>query len=226
MWICCHRLHDCGPVQVERTLGKGDIHRIEPLFHVIQRLHGYGVDVVGRAREVLEHEDQIEVLETELYTFEVSNFNLFECDDHERRFGELHETVRGRLAEDVGAEWNTIETNLAERDVHIKVLVLACFSNLLSESLELAIEVGTTATLFLFGLELLFISVAVFAFAVTGFIKLDVSSFAKELNVFCLLLADQDGIFEVHVNNDNQFVVAGLEKQVLDVAEKNVDFLC
>ncbi len=62
------------------------------------------------------------------------------------------------------------------------------------------------------------------AFSVAGLVECDVGSFAIELDVLCLLLADHDRVLEMHVQDDDQFEDRWLEEQVLDVAESDVDF--
>jgi len=57
---------------------------------------------------------------------------------------------------------------------------------------------------------------------VTRLVKLHFSGFAVKLHVLRLLLADHDGIHEVDVNEDDEFVCAWLEEEMLDVAEQDV----
>jgi hypothetical protein len=172
--------------------------------------------------KVLEYEDHIEVLETELDTFQMCHFDVVECDDHEGGFGELDQAICGGLTEDVGSEWDTVEAKFTERNINIDVLILASLSDLLCESLELAIKVSTSSSLFLFLLEFFLVTISEFALSISGLIKLDVGSFSVELDVLGLLLTNQNRILEVNVDDNDQFVLARLEEQMLYVAEENI----
>jgi len=66
MRVSSHCLHDGAPVQVEWSLGIGDVNAIKPLFNSIKRFDGDGVNMGWWAVEVLVDEDEIEVLEAEL----------------------------------------------------------------------------------------------------------------------------------------------------------------
>ena len=48
---------------------------------MVQLLHGYSVHHGHLASVVLEDEHHIEVLEVELYSLEVNQLNLIQCDD-------------------------------------------------------------------------------------------------------------------------------------------------
>ena len=77
----------------------------------------------GCSSEILEDEDQIEVLQTVLNTFEMSDFDFVEGDDEERRFGKEDESIGRRLEKNVGTEWNTLETEFSERNIDIDSIV-------------------------------------------------------------------------------------------------------
>lgn len=183
-------LHDGRPVQVEWSLGESDVDRVEPFLDVLERFDGDGVYMVGSAVVILEHEDHVKVLKTKLHTFQMSDFNVLKRDYHEGWFRELDQAVGGGLTKDVGSERHTVETKLTEWNIDIYVLVLPCLSNLLGESLELAIEVSATSALLLFGLKFFFITISVFSLSVSRLIELDISSFPIELNILGFLLAD------------------------------------
>ncbi len=87
----------------------------------------------------------------------------------------------------------------------------------------MSVEISPASSLLLLGLELLFITISVLPLSISGLVELDVCSFSVELNVFCLLLADQNWVLQVDVNDDNQFVLARLEEEMLDIAEENID---
>jgi hypothetical protein len=149
----------------------------------------------------------------------VGNFDVIKCDDCEWLLGELDQAVSGGLTEDVGAVWDTIEAEFAERNIDVDVLALASIGDLLGEELELAIELGTTSTLLLLGLEFFLVTVSIFALSISGLIELDVGSFAIELDILLLLLTDHDWILEMNMDDDDQLVLTRLEKEMLDVAE-------
>lgn len=72
-----------------------------------------------RFRKVFENEDEIELLERELDTFQGCNFDLVESDNEERRFNEVHETFGGGLQPNVGSEGDTLKGQLSERNVNL-----------------------------------------------------------------------------------------------------------
>jgi len=149
----------------------------------------------------------------------VGNFDVIKRDDCEWLLGELDQAVSGGLTEDVGAVWDAIEAEFAERNIDVDVLALASIGDLLGEELELAIELGTTSTLLLFGLEFFLIAVSIFALSISGLIELDVGSFAIELDILLLLFTDHDWILEMNMDDDDQLMLTRLEKEMLDVAE-------
>jgi hypothetical protein len=131
------------------------------------------------------------------------------------------------LAENARTEWDTIESKLAERNIDIDVFVLACFSDLLCEGFELSIEVSTTSSFLLLSLEFFFVAISILPLPVSGLVELDVGSFSIELNILCLLLADQNWVLQMDMDDDYQFMLARLEEEMLDVAEENIDsMLC
>jgi hypothetical protein len=127
------------------------------------------------------------------------------------------------LTVNAGTVWDTIESKFAERDIDINVLILACLGNLLSECLKLSIEVGAASAFLLLGFEFFFVTTSVLSLSVPRLVELNVGSFSIELNILCLLLANQNGVLQMDVNYDNQFVLTRLEEQMLDVAEENID---
>ena len=225
MRVCDQSLHDRAPVQVERAFGEGDVDAVEPILDSVKRLDGDSVDVGGRASEVLEDDDHVEVLEAELHALEVHDLDVGEGDDEEGRLGQLHEAVGRGLDGDGGAGGHTVEAELAERHVDAEVLVLAGVGDLLAEHLELLIELHAAALLLLLGFELFLVAVAVLALAVARLVNLGFRGFTEELDVLSLLLADDDRVDEVDVEDDDQLASTGLEEQVLDVAEEDVDLL-
>ena len=77
-------------------------------------------------------------------------------------------------------------------------------------------------------LEFVFVAISVLALSVAGLVELNVGSLTVELNILRLLLvANNDGILEVNVDNDDQLVCAGLEEKVANVGKQNVNpLLC
>jgi hypothetical protein len=67
------------------------------------------------SRVVTKHKNHIEILQTVLYPFEVSDFNIGESENEERRFSEENETIGSGLKEDVGSEWNSTKSELCSR---------------------------------------------------------------------------------------------------------------
>jgi hypothetical protein len=155
----------------------------------------------------------------------VGNFNLIERNDHERRLSKLHESIRSGLNQDVGTVGNTGESNLPEGDIDIDAFVLSGVGNLFSKRLELTVERGSASSLFLLSLKLFFITIPVLASAVASFIKLHLGGLAVELDIPSLSLSNHDGVLEMYMNKNNQLMCAGLEEEMLDVAEEYVDVL-
>src|SRR5687768_244360 len=170
--------------------------------------------------EVLEDKDHIKVLQTELHTFQMSHLDFIDCDHHEWGLHNLDETVSRGLDEHVAPVGYTMETEVANRHVHLNTLVATSLSNLLSEALEQPVELCSATTLLLLGFKLVFIAVAILALPVTRLIELNVRCFAVELDILCLLfVADNDWVFEMDVDDNNQLMLARLEEQVLDIRE-------
>lgn len=130
------------PIKIERSLRERYIHRIEPIFDLLQGLCGNGIDMDGWPLEILHDENKIEVLsvactsvthiigfmlhsysETVLHTFEMSDLDLIDWDNKRRRFGQIDQRIRRRLNKNVGSERYTAETKLAEGNVNVKAAV-------------------------------------------------------------------------------------------------------
>jgi hypothetical protein len=133
--------------------------------------------------EILEDEYHIEVLETKLDTFEMSDFDVFQSDDHEWWLGELDQAVCRWLTKDAGSERDTVEAKLTERDIDVDVLVLASFGDLLGECLEFSVKSSSASSLFLFLLEFFLVTISVSSLSVSSLIELDISSFTVELDI-------------------------------------------
>lgn len=71
-----HGLHDLRPGQIDRSLRSGNIHRIEPFLDCFEVGHWDGVDVHWRPRVVLKDENEIEILQPVLNTFQVGKLHL------------------------------------------------------------------------------------------------------------------------------------------------------
>lgn len=111
-----------------------------------------------------------------------------------------------------GSGRDTIETKLAVRNVNADVLVACSICDLLGKVLELFIECRSSPALFLLLLELFLVTELVAALTVTGVIELHFCSFADELNILGFLLAQHDGVFEMNVDDDNEFMLRRLEE--------------
>jgi len=126
----------------------------------------------------------------------------------------------------VAPERDAIEAKIPERHVNLYVFVAASLGNLLGKGLEEAIQFRSSAAFLLLRLEFVLVAIAVLPLAVSGLIKLDIRGFSVELDIFCLLfVANDDGILEMNVNDDNQLVLARLEEKVADVGKQNVNTL-
>lgn len=137
----------------------------------------------------------------------------------------MNERVRGRLNQHIGAVGNTGKPDFAEGDINVHPFVLSGIGNLFSECLELTIQSCSAPPFLLLGLKLLLVAESMFASTVSSFIELHFRGLAVELNVSCLSLPNHDRGFQMDMNQDDQLVGTGLEKQVLDVAKKHVDML-
>lgn len=73
--------------------------------------------------KVLENKDHIKVLETKLDTLQMGQFDFAECDNKEGRVGEVDETVRGRLEQDIRSEGHTREAEFSEGNIHLYAII-------------------------------------------------------------------------------------------------------
>lgn len=112
----------------------------------------------------------------------MNNLDLAEGDDERRQLGELDESVRRRLEQDVGPERNSLEAELSERNVDLEV-TLGSLGNLLGKRLELLVEGSSSLALLLLELDLVLVSVAVLALSVTCLVERNVGSLPDELDV-------------------------------------------
>jgi len=85
-----------------------------------------------RFGEILEDEDQIELLETILDTFQGSNLDFRKGDDEERSVSKVNKALRGGLKADAGSERNTLERQLTEGNVELKGLAELCNPKMIS----------------------------------------------------------------------------------------------
>lgn len=60
---------------------------------------------------------------------------------------------------------------------------------------------------------------------ISRLVELHVRSFSVELDVLSFFLPYHDGIFEMYMDDDDQFACARLEEEVLHVAEKHIDIV-
>jgi hypothetical protein len=116
--------------------------------------------------------------------------------------------------------------------------------HLLREGLELPVQHLPSLPFLLLKFDFVFISVAVLALPVARFIELNIRCLAVELHILSVLqyktgrdsktkgtyvrlpFSDHHRRLQMYVNNHEQFVVAGLEEKMLDVAEKDIwDFM-
>ena len=197
-----------------------DVAGVEPFFDAFEGLDGDGVNVGRGAMEVFEDEDHVEVLESELDTFQMGDFDFFKRDDGERRLGQLYQAIGGRLHENVRAVWNTTEPKIAEWNVDGNALIRTSGCDLVGEVLKFFVKSNSTSAFFLLLLEFFLVMRAMFALAISGLVELHVSGFSIELHIFGFFLPDHDRVLEVDVDDDDEFVLAGLEEKMLHVAEE------
>ena len=62
-----------------------------------------------RSCEILEDEDQIELLEAELHTFQRRNLDIRKCNYQEWRIGQMDQTVGRWLEANIRSEWNALK---------------------------------------------------------------------------------------------------------------------
>lgn len=75
-----------------------------------------------RLGEVFEDEDHVELLQAELHTLERRNLDFTECDDKERRVGQVYKTLCRRVQPYVRTERYTFKRQLAEGNVGLESL--------------------------------------------------------------------------------------------------------
>jgi len=149
----------------------------------------------------------------------MGDLNFIQGDGQERWLRQLDKGICSRLNQDVGSVRDTSETDFTERNVNINTLILASIRDLLSEGLEFTVQARSAASFFLLGLKFFLVTVAVLTTTVTCFVELHLGGFTIELNVARLSLSNHDWCLKVHVDQDDEFVITGLEEKMLDIAE-------
>lgn len=160
-----------------------------------------------------------------LYSLQMSDFNLAESNDHERRLRELDESIGRRLDQDVGAIGHTTEPNLSEWDIDINALIFSSIGNLLGKAFEFSIQRSSTSPFLLLGLEFFLVPIAVPAATVSGLVELHFRGLSVKLNVPGLSFSNHDWRFEVDMNENDQLVSAWLEEEMFHIAEENIHVL-
>lgn len=94
--------------------------------------------------------------------------------------------------------------------------------DLVREGLEVLVQVGPPLPLLLLTLQLVLVVVVLPPLLVSGLVEAGIRRLAEELDVLGLLLADEDGVLEVDVEDDDELRVARLEEKMLHVAEEDV----
>jgi hypothetical protein len=59
--------------------------------------------------EVLEDEDEIKLLEAELYAFQRCDLDICQCDHQEWRIGQMDQAFSRRLEANIGSEGNSLK---------------------------------------------------------------------------------------------------------------------
>jgi hypothetical protein len=170
----------------------------------------------------------------------------------------MDQTVCRWLQFDVCSEGYTFKCQFAERNVDFETIIaLKCcvsgrgfrnlvkfvthsFGNLLRKVFEFFVESLSPFTFLLLELNFIFIAIPIFSLPVSGFVELNVRSFAVHLDILeCsemslvptkdenmthlgLFLANHYGTLQMHVNNDKHFIITRLEEEMLDIAEEKI----
>ncbi len=162
---------------------------------------------------------------THLHSLQVHNLDLRKRKDEKRWLCQLNKAVGGWLNPDARARRHTIEAKLAKGNINLDVLVPSSVGNLLCKALEFLVKHCSPSSFLLFGLEFFLVAIPVFSLPRTSLVELHLRGLAVELHVLCLFLPNQDGIDQVNVNDDDQFMSGGLKEQVLNIAEENVNLV-
>src|SRR3569833_3699558 len=156
----------------------------------------------------------------------MGHLDVLQGDHHEGGLRQLDQALGRRLDVDVAAERHPVETKIPDGHVDLQVLAASGFGDLLGKRLEEAIELGAAAALLLLGLELILVAVPVLALPIARLVELDGGSLSVELDILRLhLVANDYGVLEMDVDDDDELVLAGLEEQMADVGEENIDSL-
>jgi hypothetical protein len=93
---------------------------LEPVLHIIHRARCDRVDMKRSFGKVFEHQDEIEVLQPVLHTFERGDLDVCERHYKEGRVGKVNKAVSGRLQACAGTEWYTLKREFTEGDVDLQ----------------------------------------------------------------------------------------------------------
>ena len=95
---------------------------LRPILDVVQLRTRNGVNAQGTLGEVLEDEDHIKPLETELNALQGSDLNFRQGDDEERRVREVHQALSSRLQADVLSNGYTFEGQFTGRNINFQCI--------------------------------------------------------------------------------------------------------
>ena len=95
-----------------------------------------------------------------------------------------------------------------------------CFGDFVGKRFEILVKIRSALPLVLLRLQLVLVGEVSSSLLVSRLVEGRIRSFSEKLNVLCFLLADEDRILEMDVEDDDEFSVARLEEEMFDVAEK------
>jgi hypothetical protein len=131
------------------------------------------------------------------------NFNICQCYYQERRLGQADKTISGRQTQHIRPEWNTIKSQIPERNINLNfpiTLLLAPLTktyrirDFLRKFFEFPVQCRSSSPFLSFLFMFIIISISVFPFPITRLVDLSIRYFSEELHVFSFLLAHHDWI--------------------------------
>jgi hypothetical protein len=127
------------------------------------------------------------------------------------------------LTEDVGSIRHAVKAKFPEGNINVNILILPSFRDFLRKCFKLAIQIRSASSLLLLLLEFFLVSVSELSLPISSLIELDIRCFSVKLDILSLLLADDNRVLEMDMDDNNQFMLTRLEKQMLDVAKEDIN---
>ena len=208
------------PLHRPRQVVVLDVERVEPIVEVLEVLHRDVRDGLHALRVVLEDDDEVEVLERHALpdTLEDDEVDVLDGEDEERRLGERDDAARRRVQLDTRALGDAEEAEVAVRSVEGDGRRLL---HHLAEVVELLVQALLALARALLLLDLLLLVLRRAAVDVGG----ELRDLGEELHVHGLLLADDDGLLEPEVDQDDELLLRLLEEREADVLVDDVELL-